>query len=55
MMNIVLDIVIDLLTLETLTWGGGSLFLALNFCRLTDWQKLWYNCSLFVNTFFDVN
>ena len=27
-------------------------FLALNFCSLTDCQKLWYNCSLFVNTTF---
>ena len=26
MMNIVLDIVIDLLTLETLTWGGVTFF-----------------------------
>ena len=41
--------------------GGGvkltppSIFLALNFCSLTDCQKLWHNCSLFVNTSFDTN
>ena len=41
--------------------GGGvkltppSIFLALNFCSLTDCQKLWHNCSLFVNTSFDIN
>ena len=40
--------------------GGGanwppSIFLALNFCSLTDYQKLWYSCSLFVNTSFDTN
>ena len=32
-----------------------SIFLALNFCSLTDCQKLWHNCSLFVNTSFDTN
>ena len=42
--------------------GGGiqidptpSTFLALNFCSLTDCQKLWHNCSLFVNTSFGTN
>ena len=25
------------------------------FCSLTDCQKLWHNCSLFVNTSFDTN
>ena len=42
--------------------GGGvkltippSIFLALNFCSPTDCQKLWHNCSLFVNTSFDTN
>ena len=42
--------------------GGGdqsdsphSIFLALNFCSLTDYQKLWHNCSLFVKTSFDPN
>ena len=40
--------------------GGGqidppSIFLALNFYSLTDCQKLWHNCSLFVNTSFDTN
>ena len=29
--------------------------LALNFCSLTDCQKLWHNCFLFVNTSFDTN
>ena len=29
--------------------------LALDFCCLTNCQKLWYNCSLFLNTFFDAN
>ena len=32
-----------------------SIFLALNFCSLTDYQKLWHNCSLFVKTSFDFN
>ena len=32
-----------------------SIFLALNFYSLTDSQKLWHNCSLFVNTSFDTN
>ena len=32
-----------------------SIFLALNFYSLTDCQKLWHNCSLFVNTSFDTN
>ena len=31
-----------------------SIFLALNFFCLTNYQKLWYNCSLFVNTAFDL-
>ena len=42
--------------------GGGSqsdpppsIFLALNFCSLTDYQKLWHNCSLFVKRSFDPN
>ena len=48
------------LTLEALRGGGVkvnplSIFLALNFCSLTDCQKLWHNCSLFVNTSFDTN
>ena len=41
-----------------LEWGQidpPSIFLALNFCSLTDCQKLWHNCSLFVNTSFDTN
>ena len=47
-------------TLEALRGGGGqinplSIFLALNFCSLTDCQELWHNCSLFVNTSFDTN
>ena len=39
--------------------GGGvnlnppPIFLALNFCSLTDYQKLWHNCSLFVKTYFN--
>ena len=32
-----------------------SIFLVLNFCSLTDCQKVWHNCSLFVNTSFDTN
>ena len=32
-----------------------TIFLALNFCSLTDCQKLWHNCFLFVNTSFDTN
>ena len=55
------------LTLEGITGEGGggvggrgkinppSIFLALNFCSLTDYQKLWYNCFLFVKTSFDFN
>ena len=42
--------------------GGGavnltppSIFLALNFCSLSDHQKLSHNCSLFVKTSFDPN
>ena len=49
-----------MLTLEALRERGGkidtpSIFLALNFCSLTDCQKLWHNSSLFVNTSFDTN
>ena len=33
--------------------GGGGHFLALNFCSLTNYLKLWHNCSLFVKTSFD--
>ena len=51
------------LTLEVLREDGGggqidpppSIFLALNFCSLTDCQKLWHNCSLFVKKSFDTN
>ena len=32
-----------------------SIFLALKFCSLIDCQKLWHNCSLFVNTSFNTN
>ena len=28
-------------------------FLALNFCSLTDYQKLWQHCSLFIKTSFN--
>ena len=42
------------LTLEGLR-GPPLIFMALNFCSLTDYQKLCYNCSLFVNTCFDSN
>ena len=42
------------LTLEGIR--GFDFFLALNFRSfMTDYQKLWYNCSLFVNTSFDPN
>ena len=30
-------------------------FFCLNFFPLTDYQKLCYNCSFFVNTYFDPN
>ena len=48
------------LTLEALMGGGGGVKLthppsALNFCSLTDCQKLWHNCSLFLKTSFDTN
>ena len=48
------------LTLEALRGGGAqidppSIFLVLNFCSWTDCQKLWHNCSLFVNTSLDTN
>ena len=50
------------LTLEALKGGGGgqidpppSIFLALNVCSLTECQKLWHNCSLFMNTSFGTN
>ena len=36
--------------------GGGEVNLtAINFCSLTDYQKLWHNCSLFIKTSFDPN
>ena len=41
--------------------GGGfkltplDFFLALNFCYLTEGQKLWYNSFLFVNTSLGAN
>ena len=62
-LSTILDITVQIkliLTLEALGGGGvkltpPSIFLALNFCSLTDCQKLWYNCSLFVNTSFDTN
>ena len=57
--------IIVLLTLEGIRGGGGgggrreqsdsSIFLALSFYSLTDYQKLWHNCSLFVKTSFDFN
>ena len=51
------------LTIEASRGGGGgrgqtdlpSIFLALNFCCLTDCQKIWYSCSLLVTTSFDSN
>ena len=49
----------QMLTLEALRGEGQidppSIFLALIFCSLLDCQKLWHNCSLFVNTSFDTN
>ena len=32
-----------------------AIILALNFYYLTDRQKLWHNCSLFVNSSFIIN
>ena len=47
------------LTQEGIRGGAQSdpptIFLALNFCSLTDYQKLWHNCSLFVKTSLDFN
>ena len=47
------------LTLEGIKGGQSdpppSIFLSLNFCSLTDYQKLWHNCSLLVKTSFDLN
>ena len=47
------------LTQEALRGGHidppPSIFLALNFYSFTDCQKLWHNCSLFVNTSFNTN
>ena len=47
------------LTLEGIRGGcqsdPPSIFLVLNFYSLTDYQKLWHNCSLFVKTSFDPN
>ena len=34
--------------------GGGGLWLYI-LCSLTNYQELWHNCSLFVNTSFDTN
>ena len=50
----------DIFNPRSLEEGGGqidptSIFFALNFCSLTDCQKLWHNCFLFVNTYFDSN
>ena len=53
-----------ILTLEALKgdWGGGGGGikvttpldnLASNFCCLTEYQKLWYNCCVLVITYFD--
>ena len=48
----------DILTLEALR-GGGQInsprffWLFKNFYSLTECQKLWHNCSLFVNKSFD--
>ena len=61
--NVHADSISISLTLEALGGGGGgvqltprpSIFLALYFCSLTDCQKHWHNCSLFVNTSFDTN
>ena len=40
--------------------GGGGVkltpppdFFGFNFCSLSVYQKLWYNCSLFITTCFD--
>ena len=47
------------LTLEKLSGMGVKIdtpldfFFVSNFCCLTDFQKLWYNCSMFVSTSFD--
>ena len=50
------------ITIEALMGGGRQIdppppldFLALNFWSLTDYQTLSHNCSLFVNTSFDIN
>ena len=49
------------LTLEGIKGGGGcqseppSIFLALNFCSMADYQNLWRNFSLFIKTSFDPN
>ena len=48
------------LTLEGIKGGGvnlnpPSIFLALNFCSMTDYQNLWRNFSLFIKTSFDPN
>ena len=52
----------SILTLEGMKAGGHFdppphpfEFLALNFFTLTDYQKPWHNCSLFVKTSFDPN
>ena len=58
---IIITMLIIILTLEGIREGAvnlnppPSIFLALNFCSLTDYQKLWHNCSLFVKTSFDVS
>ena len=40
---------------ECLMSINPRMHLALNFCSLNDYQKLWHNCSLFVKTSFDPN
>ena len=53
-----------MLTLEASRKGGGgveesngspTIILASNLNALTNCQKLWHNCSLIMNTYFDVN
>ena len=50
---------VNFLTLEALRGGGVKLtpldIFGFKFFFLTDCQKLWHNCSLFVNTSFDTN
>ena len=53
--GVMLELISSTLIINPGRHGGGGVvnltpldFLALNFCSLTDYQKLWHNCSLLI-------